>query len=164
MILLCSDYDGTLHFKNENDSGYFKPEDLKEIKIFQDKGNLFSLCTGRIIDTIQDDLIKNMNIDYAIASTGGAIFDENFKEWHGMKGDFTAVTFFHSHCRIRECDVCKKMHLRVTSCGSLKQCIQSEEDDVDFRKGNIRDNIIKALNQPVNFDVKPARYVDTSLI
>ena len=31
MILLCSDYDGTLHFKNENDSGYFKPEDLKEI-------------------------------------------------------------------------------------------------------------------------------------
>ena len=59
MILLCSDYDGTLHFKNENDSGYFKPEDLKEIKIFQEKGNLFSLCTGRIIDTIQDDLIKN---------------------------------------------------------------------------------------------------------
>ena len=37
MILLCSDYDGTLHFKNENGSGYFKPEDLKEIKIFQEK-------------------------------------------------------------------------------------------------------------------------------
>ena len=64
MILLCSDYDGTLHFKNKNDSGYFKPEDLKEIKIFQEKGNLFSLCTGRIIDTIQDDLIKNMNMVY----------------------------------------------------------------------------------------------------
>lgn len=91
-------------------------------------------------------------------------YDDKFKEWHGMDGDFTAVTFFHSHCRIRECDVCKKMHLRVTSCGSLKQCIQSEEDDVDFRQGNIRENIIKALTQPVNFDVKPVRYVDTSLI
>ena len=91
MILLCSDYDGTLHFKNENDSGYFKPEDLKEIKIFQEKGNLFSLCTGRIIDTIQDDLIKNMNIDYAIASTGGAIFDENFKDFFHQKIDFDSL-------------------------------------------------------------------------
>lgn len=93
------------------------------------------------------------------------IFDDNFKEWHGIddKG-FTAVTFFHSHCRIRECDVCKKMHLRVTSCGGLKQCIQSEEDDVDFRHGNVRENIIKALSQPVNFNVKPARYINTTLI
>ena len=91
-------------------------------------------------------------------------FDDNFKEWHGMDNDFTAVTFFHSHCRIRECDVCKKMHLRVTSCGSLKQCLMSEEDDVDFRDGNIRENVIKALSQPVNFDIKPARYVQTQII
>lgn len=92
-------------------------------------------------------------------------FDDNFKEWHGVDDNgFIAVTFFHSHCRIRECDVCKKMHLRVTSCGGLKQCLQSEEDDVDFRDGNIRENIIRALKQPVNFDVKPTRYVNTSLI
>lgn len=91
-------------------------------------------------------------------------FDERFREWHGMDGDFNAVTFFHSHCRIRECDVCKKMHLRVTSCGSLKQCIMSEEDDVDFRQGNIRENVIKALTQPANFDVKHTRYVQSQVI
>ena len=56
------------------------------------------------------------------------------------------------------------LHLRVTSCGSLKQCIMSEEDDVDFRQGNIRENVIRALTQPVNFDIKPARYVQTQII
>lgn len=93
------------------------------------------------------------------------MFDEKFKEWHGVdKNGFTAVTFFHSHCRIRECDVCKKMHLRVTSCGGLKQCIQSNEADIDYRQGNIRENIIKALEQPIKMNYKPARYINTSLI
>ena len=91
-------------------------------------------------------------------------YDEKFKEYHGMKGDFTAVTFFHSHCRIRECDVCKNMHLRVTSCGKLKQCIQSAEQDIDYRDGNIRENIIKALKQPVNINLQKVRYINTSLI
>lgn len=93
------------------------------------------------------------------------MFDEKFREWHGVDEDgFTAVTFFHSHCRIRECDVCKKMHLRVTSCGGLKQCIQSGEQDIDYRDGDIRDNIIKALKQPISINMQQARYINTSLI
>ena len=90
MILLCSDYDGTLHF-NENGKQYFKKQDLEEIKIFQEKGNIFSLCTGRVMDTIEDDLIKNLNIDYAIASTGGAIFDKDFNDFYHQKIDFNSL-------------------------------------------------------------------------
>lgn len=35
----------------------------------------------------------------------------------------TIVKFFHSHCRLRECDICKNLHLRVTSKGKLKHCL-----------------------------------------
>mgnify|MGYP004468924063 FL=1 len=126
------------------------------IKILEEVKNEVAETTSQEYLDMKEKIMKDFDLTPR--------FDDNFKEWHGMKDDFTAVTFFHSHCRIRECDVCKKMHLRVTSCGSLKQCIQSEEDDVDFRQGNIRENVIRALSQPVNFNVKPARYVDTTLI
>ena len=126
------------------------------IKILEEVKNEVAETTSQEYLDMKENIMKDFDLTPR--------FDDNFKEWHGMKDDFTAVTFFHSHCRIRECDVCKKMHLRVTSCGSLKQCIQSEEDDVDFRQGNIRENVIRALSQPVNFNVKPARYVDTTLI
>ena len=56
------------------------------------------------------------------------------------------------------------MHLRVTSSGKLKQCIQSDENDIKYLDGNIRNNILTALSQPVNFDIKPARYIDTKSI
>ena len=92
-------------------------------------------------------------------------FDDVFKEYHGIdKNGSTVVTFFHSHCRVRECDVCKKMHLRVTSTGKLKQCIQSDENDIEYLNGNIRNNILTALSQPVNFNIKPVRYIDTKSI
>lgn len=126
------------------------------IKILEEVKNEIAESTGKDFLDMKEKIVNDFNLSLR--------YEDRFKEWHGMKGDFTAVTFFHSHCRIRECDVCKKMHLRVTSCGSLKQCIQSEEDDIDFRKGNIRENILRALRQPVNYNIEPKRYVDTTLI
>ena len=58
------------------------------------------------------------------------------------------ITFFHSHCRIRECDICKKIHLRVTASGKMKQCMYNTSDDIDIRKDNFRENLIKYLNSP----------------
>ena len=90
MILFASDYDGTLHFHNE-DGGYFKENDLLKIHELRAKGNLFSLCTGRIIDTIKQNLIENIEFDYAIASTGGAIFDNSFNDFHHVICDFSSL-------------------------------------------------------------------------
>ena len=85
------------------------------IKILEEVKNEVAETTSQEYLDMKEKIMKDFNLTPR--------FDDNFKEWHGMNDDFTAVTFFHSHCRIRECDVCKKMHLRVTSCGSLKQCI-----------------------------------------
>lgn len=90
MILFASDYDGTLYFHNK-DSSYFKENDLLKIHELRAKGNLFSLCTGRIIDTIKQNLIENIEFDYAIASAGGAIFDNNFNDFHHVRCDFSSL-------------------------------------------------------------------------
>ncbi len=126
------------------------------IKVLEEVKNEIAETTDSEYLQMRDKVLKDFNLV--------SRYDEKFKEYHGMKNDFTAVTFFHSHCRIRECDVCKKMHLRVTSCGKLKQCIQSDENDIDYREGNIRENILTSLKQPVNFDVKPNRYINTQVI
>ena len=126
------------------------------IKVLEEVKNEIAETTDEEYLKMRDKVLDDFNLNL--------YYDDKFKEFHGLDGDFVAVTFFHSHCRIRECDVCKKMHLRVTSCGKLKQCIQSEENDIDYRSGNIRENILFALKQPVNFDIKPARYIDTKVI
>lgn len=47
MKILASDFDNTLYFHNS-----MKENDLKAIKKFQEKGNLFGICTGREINGI----------------------------------------------------------------------------------------------------------------
>ena len=127
------------------------------IKILEEVKNEVADSTDIEYLKMKDRILSDFNLT--------SKFDELFKEYHGVDSDdFIAVTFFHSHCRIRECDVCKKMHLRVTSSGKLKQCIQSDENDIKYLDGDIRKNILTALSQPVNFDIKPARYVDTKSI
>lgn len=74
-----------------------------------------------------------------------------FNEVSGYIDNRQVISFFHSHCRIRECDICKKIHLRVTSNCKLKQCIYNEEDDIDYRIGDVEKNIERYLISPAKF-------------
>lgn len=73
MIAMASDFDGTLHFVNEDYQGYFKAEDLNAIQMFQKEGNLFGLCTGRPLLGFEGDLDGGPDLDFIIASTGGIV-------------------------------------------------------------------------------------------
>ena len=73
---------------------------------------------------------------------------DEYNEISGYLNNIKVITFFHSHCRIRECDICKKIHLRVTASGKMKQCIYNTDDDIDIRKAAFRENLIKYLNSP----------------
>ncbi len=73
---------------------------------------------------------------------------DEFNEISGYLGEKKVVTFFHSHCRLRECAICKQIHLRVTSTGKLKQCMYHDEKDIDFMAGNVHDNIKRYLQEP----------------
>jgi cyclic pyranopterin phosphate synthase len=89
-----------------------------------------------------------------IINFGFTLKKNSYQEATGWKGDYHAVSFFHSKCRIRKCDLCRKMHLRVTSEGKLKTCLHYCDDDLDFCVGDVRENILKKLNSPVNYYLK----------
>lgn len=67
------------------------------------------------------------------------------EEVNGYIDDFRAVSFFHSLCRLKRCDLCQTIQMRITCNGSLKLCIQNEKNDIDLFDGNITSNIERAL-------------------
>lgn len=73
MKALASDFDGTLHFNDEEGFGYFKQEDMKAIRKFRENGSLFGLCTGRPLYGFEGDMDEGPILDFLIASSGGVI-------------------------------------------------------------------------------------------
>lgn len=78
MIVLASDYDGTLKI-----NGKIAECDLQAIKNFQAKGNAFGIITGRTVGMIKHELIKyQVPFDFLICGNGATLAD---KEFHILK-------------------------------------------------------------------------------
>ena len=74
MIVLASDYDGTLKIK-----GQIAESDLEAIRAFQAAGNKFGISTGRTIGMIKYELIKyNVPFDFMICGNGGILVDSEY--------------------------------------------------------------------------------------
>ena len=76
---------------------------------------------------------------------------DNYNEISGFKNEKKVVTYFHSHCRIRECDVCKQIHLRITANGKMKQCMYTTKDDIDTKKANFKEKLKEYIVNPAKF-------------
>ena len=76
---------------------------------------------------------------------------DDLEEYNGYIDDFNVVSFFHSLCRLRRCDICKKIHLRITSEGMIKQCIHYSDEDKYILGADCRENILFAINNEVNY-------------
>ena len=76
--------------------------------------------------------------------------DDN-EEINGYIGDYKAVSFLHSLCRIRRCDICKKIQLRINSEGVAKPCIFYSNQDVNMLDGDIDKNVQKILCRKVDY-------------
>lgn len=64
----------------------------------------------------------------------------------GYLNNENVVSFFHSHCRTNECDICKLLSLRVNSDGRIRTCL-FDTNETDYRNGNVRENLIKTLKK-----------------
>lgn len=73
MILFASDFDDTFHFHKMN-IGYIPRQNREAVEKFRKEGNLFGICTGRVLCSLQKDL-GPVKVDFNIASTGGLICD-----------------------------------------------------------------------------------------
>ena len=104
---------------------------------------------NEICDDISDDYKKIISLCFEKFGMNKSI--DKFNQVQGVIDDKIVVNFYHSHCRLRECDICKNLHLRVTSTGKLKQCLHYDDEDIDFLNGSIRNNVIKCLERDVNY-------------
>lgn len=73
MIALASDFDGTLCFSDGTDR--FLPGDLESIRLFQKKGNLFGICTGRSMHGISVPVGDKIRLDFYILLSGAIVLD-----------------------------------------------------------------------------------------
>ncbi len=76
---------------------------------------------------------------------------DSYNEISGYIDNRKVVTFFHSHCKIRECDICKQIHLRITANGKMKQCMYNDEDDIDVKNTQFKENLKKYIERPAKF-------------
>lgn len=72
MKLLCSDFDGTLHYR-DGKYGYIRDVDRQAVTKFRRDGNCFAICTGRPLSGLLRDVRDNLKTDYYITSTGAMI-------------------------------------------------------------------------------------------
>ena len=70
-ILLASDYDGTFI----NSDGKVSVEQIEKVKSFVDKGNIFTIITGRMTESILP-LVKKLNLKGLVASYNGGEITE----------------------------------------------------------------------------------------
>lgn len=74
-ILICSDWDGTLHSPNG-----LLDKDIKSIRYFQNNGGIFTICSGRPLYHLEeffDDIKPNT---YTVTLNGALIIDPDTKD------------------------------------------------------------------------------------
>ncbi|MBQ3142069.1 MAG: radical SAM protein [Bacilli bacterium] len=91
--------------------------------------------TSSEYDEMKDKVLKDYNLEIVI---------DKFNQTQGYLNNKNVVSFFHSHCKKKECDLCKNLSLRVNSDGKIRTCLFKSKE-TNYRKGNIRDNILNTI-------------------
>ena len=89
--------------------------------------------------------------------------DQN-EEMNGYIDNFRAVSFFHSLCRLRRCDICKNIQCRITSNGIMKACLYYNNQDENILIGDTHDKILKFINRKVDYHYNKDLIVDEEKI
>lgn len=112
------------------------------IKIIEVEKNEIAEATTKSYLEMRDKILEEFNLERRIDKNG---------EFNGYVKNFKAVSFFHSLCRLRRCDICKKIHLRITSKGIMKPCIFYSNQDENLLNGNMREKIKKVVGREIDY-------------
>jgi len=102
----------------------------------------------KIIEIVDGKISKNTTHEYIeMRNKLTKIFNleiirnDLLNEYYGnIKGE-KVVSFFQSHCRLRECEYCKNLHMRVTSTKKFKSCLLNSETEKEFDETNIEEKL-----------------------
>ena len=126
-------------------------ENRIRIKIIEVEKNEIAHTSSKDYLNMQNSIMKKFNFKEVI--------DDN-DEVNGYLGDFRAVSFFHSLCRLRRCDICKNIQLRISSNGIMKTCLYYNNQDENILEGNINEKIKKIINRKVDYHYDKDLIVD----
>lgn len=68
----------------------------------------------------------------------------DLREYYLTNG-ITKVKFFQSHCNRQECDVCSRLHMRVTSDGNAEPCIWRKDTLFSLVEGDFGLSMCRAI-------------------
>ena len=113
------------------------------IKIIEEEKNeIFDSSDDNYLK-LQEYIIKKYNLNKQI---------DELNEVNGYINGFRVVSFFYSFCRLRRCDLCRNIQLRITSNGIAKNCLYYSNNDVDLFNGkDINLNLKKFLSNPIDY-------------
>ncbi len=78
----------------------------------------------------------------------------NLREYYLTDGN-TKVKFFQSHCNRKECDVCSRLHMRVTCDGTAEPCIMRKDTLFSLVDGDFDFNMCRAIANLGNGPQRP---------
>jgi len=85
-------------------------------------------------------LIKNLVEEFDLS----LCLDMHSTQLYACDNIGNQISFFHSHCRQRECRVCSNLHMRVTSEGKIKPCLKTLKTEFSLLD-NFEENMLKGL-------------------
>lgn len=143
-IMQLKEYDQNVSIACVYDGNYDRLERLAAwcidhnvaLKILQEttKNIETEICSSFV--SMIEQIVQRFSLEVGIIGT--------FSEYYSMKNGNPVIYFFHSHCRVRECGICGRIHVRVTADGYIKTCIQ---DDTEFPllSGQFDESMLKVL-------------------
>ncbi|MFA6859780.1 MAG: radical SAM protein [Clostridia bacterium] len=117
------------------------------IKILEIVGKEFAEASTKVYIDMRDYISKKYNLDLQTS-------EKYYYQLQGFINGERVVSFFHSIHRLHQCDLCKKMHIRITSDGKFNGCMFLNYKRTDFRIGNVRQNILDYFEYHFNIKSK----------
>lgn len=99
--------------------------EIVDDKVFDKSTDEYIEMRNKLVDIFKLELRKN----------------ELLNEYYGYINDKKVVSFFQSHCRLRECNYCKNLHMRVTSNQKFKPCLLNSDTETLFDENNIENKL-----------------------
>lgn len=120
----------------------------------------------KIIEEEKNEISKYSSIEYI--KMKNRIFEDflldksidDLNETNGYINNVKIVSFFHSLCRLRRCDLCRKIQLRISSTGVIKHCIFYDNQDLNILDGNTELNIKRSLRMPIDYHYDETLIID----
>lgn len=116
------------------------------VKVIEIERNEICKTSDKDYLEMRDKLINSFDFDIKV---------DDLEEINCYINNKKCVSFFPSLCRLRRCDLCKKIQLRVTSQGQVKRCLYYDDGDFSCYDEEVKNNVKKLLKSPVNYHYDP---------